>query len=98
MNQRSEPWPILGHLRRWSWMVEFEKQFMEEVGRFKDAEHGVSGDLVMAALIARREQKFDLLRLIHERRVEPTQYIDDDDLFCISLTDGKEGLTFKWVS
>jgi hypothetical protein len=78
--------------------LKFEKQFMEEVSHFKDAEQGVSGDLVMAALIARREQKFDLLKLIHERQVEPTQYIDDDDLFCIDPMDGKEVLKFQRVN
>ncbi len=79
--------------------LKFEKQFLEEIGHFKDAAHGVpvSGDLVMAALIARREQKLDLLKLIHERAVKPTQYIDDDDLFCINPTEGKEVLTFEWV-
>ena len=77
--------------------LEFEKQFIKEIDHFKDAEHGVDGDFVMAALVARREQKFDLLRLIHDRRVKPTQYIDDDDLFCISPTDGKEVLAFIWV-
>jgi hypothetical protein len=78
--------------------LEFEKHFLEEVGHFRDAQHGVPGDLVMAALVARREQKLDLLKLIHERRVKPTQYIDDDDLFCIDPTNGKEILTFEWVN
>ena len=77
--------------------LEFEKQFLAEVDYFKGAEHGVPADLVMAALIARRERKLDLLKLIHERAVKPTQYIDDNDLFCISPTEGKEVLTFEWV-
>jgi hypothetical protein len=78
--------------------LRFEQLFMSEVGYFRDADQGVSADSVMAALVARREKKFDLLKLIHERRLEPMEYVHDDDLFCIVPTKGKEVLTFKWVN
>jgi hypothetical protein len=74
--------------------LQFEKQFMKEVGCFTNAADGVPGDLVMAALIARREQKFDLLKQIHERKIRPTVCISDDDQFCIEPQNGKEVLQF----
>jgi hypothetical protein len=58
--------------------LEFERKFLNEVGFFISAERGVSGDDVEAAMILRNENKYDLLRLLHLRRVHVVGSVDGE--------------------
>jgi hypothetical protein len=59
--------------------LEFEQRFLNEVGFFLNAQKGVNGNDVEAAMILRNEKKYDLLRLLHLRRVRVIGEIEEDD-------------------
>jgi hypothetical protein len=56
----------------------FERDLLNEVSCFKNAESGVTADDVEAALILREADETDLLRLLHARTIHIAVPLDED--------------------
>ena len=56
----------------------FEQMYMSEVACFHNAKTGVDPDDVAAALVLRAEGKMELLRLLHEGKIEAMGSVDFD--------------------
>ena len=67
----------------------FEDAFLSECSCFLNAEKGVRGEDIEAAMLLRSENRYDLLQLLHLRRV---QVIGD-----VSEGDTSEDLEFQVV-
>jgi hypothetical protein len=59
----------------------YEDAFMAEVNNFKDAQKGVNGDDVAAALILRDEGRMDLVERLHRREIHVFGEVDEDTRF-----------------
>ena len=59
--------------------LDFEQKFLNECSHFLNAESGVCGQDVEAAMILRSENKYDLLRLLHLRRVQLVGDVQEGD-------------------
>jgi hypothetical protein len=57
----------------------FEGQFLKEIGFFLNAEKGVRGQDVEAAMLLREANHYDLLQLLHLRRVRVIGEVEEDD-------------------
>jgi hypothetical protein len=60
---------------------DYEDVYLQEVGNFKDAAHGVNGDDVAAALILRDAGRMDLLGRLHRREIHVVGRVDEDSTF-----------------
>ena len=69
---------------------EFEQMYQQEVAQFANANTGVSGDNVEAAIILRDAGKLAALKLLHDGVIEVVGAVDLD---CDTVSD----LTFRVV-
>ena len=57
----------------------FEDAFMSEITYFTDSKRGVPGRDVSAALILRDAGRFEMLSLLHQRKIHVIGEPEDDD-------------------
>ena len=57
---------------------EFETAFLSECTFFINAEGGVQADQIMAGMILRDAGKFDMLQLLHERKIRVLGSVEED--------------------
>jgi hypothetical protein len=58
---------------------EFETAFLQECTLFINAEQGVRGQDIEAAMLCRDSNRYDLLRLLHLRRIQVVGEVLEDD-------------------
>ena len=59
--------------------LDFEREFLKECSLFLNAREGVRGQDIEAAMILRSENKYDLLQLLHLRRIRVIGEVQEGD-------------------